>query len=306
MEYFILKPNGEQTGTFSIEQIRAMLEKGVIGPETQYWHEGIEGWRPITRIEESLHFQPPAPTAQPSTKPQPLKFPPTSRAVLRPYSTLKKSSGPLVQPGTTQTRPPTRKLVPNPVQNQTPSQPKTSARTEPIRAEPAPPVVVKKRRILNWVLYAVSVVVVALAIDYGEPLLQTATHLFQSEITLNSNETYVLLNPAEIKSFTNDMRNFPPLDNLRHQMEQATDPASRAGLALAVQKSALFHANEVEQRYLAMRKAERIPSGTYKVLKRFDDQGNPTLFPRGTSIWYAISYQGQTVYAHKAADTPTP
>jgi hypothetical protein len=304
MEYFILKPNGEQTGTFSIEQIRAMLEQGVIGPATKYWHEGIEGWRPIDRIEESLNFQPSAPTAQKSVPAQPAKLPVNSRAILRPNSLLKKSS-PISRPvETVSYTPPRPEAPPSPTRKEIPPQPILGPEPARTQIEPAAPVVIKKRRVIDWIIYAASVAVVALAIDFGGPLVHTISDLFRSDVTLKSDETYVLLDQAAIKPFSDDMRNFPALEALRHQMEQATDPGARARLDLALQKATTFHTNEVEQRYLGMRKAELIEPGAYQVLKRFDDQGNATSARTGPSIWYAISYQGQTVYAHKAADSP--
>ena len=81
MEYFILKPDGEQTGTFSIDQIRAMLNSGHIGPDTRYWHEGISDWQPIDRIEESVNFPEPARTSRTRRRtPCPRPLPPRSAA----------------------------------------------------------------------------------------------------------------------------------------------------------------------------------------------------------------------------------
>ncbi len=309
MEYFILKPNGEQTGTFSIEEIRAMLEKGVIGPDTQYWHEGIDSWRPVTRIEESLNFQLPAPDSQKTTPPQPRKLPLSSREVLRPDASLKKSSRAIASSVTPELRPATQKLepklfeapVPPPTENS--AVPEPSAQPEAIRYEAAAPIA-KKSRLLQGFLYTASVVVLALALDYGGPLLHKVSDLFQSEVTLNNDETFVLLDPAQIKPYLDDMQNFPPLDHLRHQLAQTTDLSERTNLQLGIQKSETMHTNEIQQRYLAMHKAERLTPGVYKVVKRYDADGNLTTLRADASTWYAISTQGLTVYARKSSETP--
>src|ERR1700733_312339 len=70
MEYFLIKPNGEQTGTYSIEQVKTMLAAGYIGKDTRYWHEGITEWLPVSRIDESLKFVPPEPEASTTIPPQ--------------------------------------------------------------------------------------------------------------------------------------------------------------------------------------------------------------------------------------------
>ncbi len=93
MEYFILKPDGEQTGTYSLEQVRSMLNSGFIGTDARYWHEGIADWQPIDQIEESINFPEPDPH-QLHAPPPPRKWTGSlARAI--PSPNQKRKSGPI-------------------------------------------------------------------------------------------------------------------------------------------------------------------------------------------------------------------
>ena len=46
MHYFIFN-NGEKSGPFTLEQLLAVANKGEMAPDLQYWHEGMDDWKPI-------------------------------------------------------------------------------------------------------------------------------------------------------------------------------------------------------------------------------------------------------------------
>lgn len=42
--------NGQQTGPFSIEQLKAMAASGELGPADLVWKEGMAGWEPASNV----------------------------------------------------------------------------------------------------------------------------------------------------------------------------------------------------------------------------------------------------------------
>ncbi len=42
--------NNEQAGPFTPEQIQGMIASGSVAPDTVGWHEGLEGWMPVSEI----------------------------------------------------------------------------------------------------------------------------------------------------------------------------------------------------------------------------------------------------------------
>jgi len=303
MDYFILKPDGEQTGTYSIEQIRDMLATGFIGSDTRYWHEGITEWRPIDRIEESLDLQPPVPTAQEVAAARPQKLPVASRLIKRPDPLRQKSH---VSPGpsTKVEDQPSAPAVPAflPSQNESPASPDIPREAGPARTQPTDAARPKGRRLLGWVLYMINVTLVALAIDYGGPAVHYVWDLLQTKVTLTAS-TYALVDRSKLKTFVDEMQNRSMIEGVQHQIELTTDPKSRAWLQAALERDSARHVQDVQQHYLQSSEAEFIDPGIYRVLDYFDDKGVSTGHHDKNLVWTAISYQGQTVYLFMAADS---
>lgn len=66
MDYY-LHQNGEQSGPFTEDQIRSMLECGAVDPTDIIWHEGLSEWQPIETVL-SLPIDPQA--VPPATTPK--------------------------------------------------------------------------------------------------------------------------------------------------------------------------------------------------------------------------------------------
>jgi len=299
MDYFLLKPNGELTGTFSIQQVRTMLGTGFIGPDVRYWHEGITEWRPIGRIEESVHFQPPVPATPESVSFQPLKLPAASRVVLRPNHMVEKTSSPPVQSKTVSAPIPAVPEV-SPHQNEPPA-----AQDIPRKAEPAPSPLPeagrpRDKRVLHRIFYVIHVTLMALAIDYAGPVLHYVSDFFQNKITVTGNDTYALVDQSLLKSFTDDIQNAPDAEAPPPPTGLAADPNSPVWSQIGQEKASALHADEVRQRYLRMGKAEFIDPGTYRVLDYLDEKGDSTNPSDANPGWIAIVYKDQTVYVLKS------
>ena len=296
MEYFLLKPqSGELTGTFSIEQVRDMLSKGVLDPDTRYWHEGIPEWRPVDQIEESLHFQPSATTSPPSGPSHPPVFAPTSRAVVRPDPAQQQRSFKL-PPETKKpaefvpsivTLPPIRRdevPVPDP---------------PPAVVEPVAAIRARGNAFIGWLVYILNVTVVALAIDYAGPAMHYLAQLHQTNVTLTSSDTYAIVDQSAIKPFADDLRNSPAADSLQQKIDKTTDPFALSSLKIGLEKENARHIEEVKQRYLSMGKAEIIQPGAYRLIDYKDDKGVSVSPQAGNPFLIAILYKDQTVYAWK-------
>ena len=50
MDYYILNPDGERAGPYSIDQVRAMWANDRVTLGTLYWTEGLDEWRPLSEI----------------------------------------------------------------------------------------------------------------------------------------------------------------------------------------------------------------------------------------------------------------
>ncbi len=74
--YFLLKGD-EQSGPFTIGQLRSMWQSGSITAQTQYWFEGAPEWRPLINILRLL--EPESALTKPTTSP--LQRPPSIRIV---------------------------------------------------------------------------------------------------------------------------------------------------------------------------------------------------------------------------------
>jgi hypothetical protein len=64
MQIYIAK-SGQQTGPFSIEQLKSMLNSGMIALNDSAWHDGLVAWQPLHQV---LNIAPPTP--QPPAIPQ--------------------------------------------------------------------------------------------------------------------------------------------------------------------------------------------------------------------------------------------
>jgi len=71
--------NGQQTGPFTIEQIRAAIASGSVKPDNLAWHDGLPNWTPLSSISEIQGAAPPP-------VPIPASMPPI------PYSTANATS----------------------------------------------------------------------------------------------------------------------------------------------------------------------------------------------------------------------
>jgi hypothetical protein len=254
VEYFLLKANGEQTGTYSVDQVKAMLASGYIEQNTLYWKEGMTGWRSVTRIDEPID-----PSEILTTTPE------TIRTVKIP-------------------KPP------------------------PAPSKPLP----------TWLFYAVPVALITLVLvtssgniptdsttpDTTSPKVSVPveTHPSLGKITLAGKNTYVLLEQPTIKSFEADMKNSPVVTELRHRIQQTTDPLSLQSLTIGVNNEQARHFETIEQQYLRNRQAQIIPPDTYDIVGFLDENGDTTS-SRKSSGWVAITYNGFTVYACENFDS---
>jgi hypothetical protein len=317
MDYFILKPDGEQTGTFSIDQIRAMLNSGYIGLDTRYWHEGISDWQPIERIEESLNFPEPSPAAvhpmppSPSTRlsgslaraiPSPHQQKRAAPSVLAgaPVILPEKPTGPDIPKRNGEVPAPVAWVEPHPIPELSPT-PETVAAALPIAA-PLPAAVPAKTALpIGYFLYAFPVLVLALAIIAAIVASRHPARSPLSKVILTGKNIYVLLDQASIKPFEDDMRNSPVAESLKRQVGQSTDPVFIQRINIGLAKETASHSGEITQQYLKDGKAEFIEPGTYSTLAYFDDSGVITV-PRAGEPWVAITYHGNIVYAYQGTD----
>jgi hypothetical protein len=299
MEYFLLKPDGEQMGTFSIEQVRTMLNTGFIDRDTRYWHEGATEWIPVDRIDESLQFEPPARAPVATVPPQKIAavlkaVPPPSPKQEIPHATpvqvIKGEYHPIVL----------RPTVSIPLEAPAESVPKTDP--EPVARVPAPIVAPPpRRRFVDWAFYLFQVAILALALNYAVPAFHYVSELFTRKITLAASENYVLLSLATIPSFADDMQNSPIAQSLQLQIERTTDPDILLRLKIGLVKERARHIDEVEQRYLQDGSAEIIPPGSYKLLDYLDAKGHLVTAGSGQIAWAVISDQNRTLYAYLAS-----
>jgi hypothetical protein len=312
MEYFILKPDGEQTGTFSIDQIRSMLNSGYIGLDTRYWHEGIADWQPIDRIEESVNFPEPSPD-EPHPAPPPARRLTGSlaRAIPSPHQQKQRAAS-LTSSKTLPTIsvPP---VVPEPVKVAEIPAPSrhvehpasTNGTPAPATAEsPVAPIVARppRRPLLTWAqARTLSTLLLALAIIATIVASRHPAKSPLSKVTLTSRNDYVLVDQAAIKPFEDDMRNSSVAQSLQGQIRAMSDPLILQKLNIGLQQETGRHAGEVTQQYLHSGKAEVIEPGTYSTVAFLDDNGVLTA-PRTGAPWVAILYKGNIVYAYQGAD----
>lgn len=305
MEYFLIKPDGETTGTFSIEQVRAMLNAGFIGPDTRYWHEGISDWQPIDRIEESLNFEPPPKEEARAIPSQ--RIAQVLKSVPPPSTKLERVKGPHSQPLPTPTRAENWSYNP-------PSVPASEGADHPdvevygpaegLGAEPhaAPGPAARRTGLAKKISYVLLGAAIALAIDRGPSLVAAISDALATKVTLSGTDTFVLLDPATIKSFHQDIENSPTIDALQQQLAHTAEPMAQQRLRIGIDTERSRHTDEVRQQYLRSNSAQYIDAGTYRVLNSYDEDGNPTTMAKDQPAWVAVPYHGHTVYAFKAAE----
>lgn len=310
MEYFLIKPNGEQTGTYSIEQVKAMLAAGYIGKDTRYWHEGITEWQPIDRIEESLKFVPPTPAPSEAVPAQ--KVAAVLKAVPPPATKIqptKKGKGKQRKPESpsipTQPAAPTAPTTPrvaSPISNEATPASEVTTPEAPVTAQPASKTPLKIQRLVERLLCVALGAVLIFAVLRGPEIAHYIADKFTDKITLTDTDNFVLLDAATIKSFTQDMQSSPIVDTLENQIAQTTDPVALERLKIGVEKENSRHADEIRQQYLRANSALNIDPGAYRILAYYDDQGAPA--PRkDQAVWVAIPFRDQTVYALKPTDS---
>jgi len=299
MDYFLIKPNGEQTGTYTIEQVRAMLAAGYIGKDTRYWHEGITEWQPIGRIEESLQFVPPAPVLK--AIPPPATRIETSK---KGKAKQRKPEGPSV-PATP--IPPTTRIPKRSGSPPITEQPLTGERaTHDVSVAPhaAPKTSSKIPPLFERLLCLILGALLMLAVLRGPALLRYISDKFADKVVLTDSNNFVLLDALTIKPFTQAMQSSPMVASLQNQITQTTDPIALDRLKIGVKNENSRHADEIQQQYLRANTALKIAPGTYHVHAYYDDQGAPTTPHKDQAVWVAIPYRNQTVYALRAAEAP--
>jgi hypothetical protein len=317
MEYFLLKSDGEQSGTYSIEQIRKMLKEGFIGHDVRYWHDGIAEWQPIDRIEESVNFRPPEPEPAPFVSnqskkagiPRAASAPPPATKLERavPGTPQKRVANPYTprrEPAPATTGPAVSyPTVPEPTVTQIePGEPEDKAVPEVEQPAPAPAHAPQNpaRRAFDYILNALPISLVAVAIAIAVQN-RNAPDSPLGRITLAAGTTYVLYDQASIKPFEDELRESDVAQSLQNQMAQATDPAAAQRLAVSAEKERANHVSTVCQEYIQNNKAAFIDAGTYTALAYFDNNGT-LIQPREGDAWVAINYNDRIVFVYKGAD----
>jgi len=308
MEYFLIKPNGEQTGTYSIEQVKTMLAAGYIGKDTRYWHEGITEWLPVSRIDESLKFVPPAPESSNTIPPQKVAavlkaIPPPATKIetsKKGKSKQRKSAGPSL-PAAPTSPAPTRSESP-PIKEEVPGGEVTTPAV-PVAAQPAPAPPPKIPRLVERFLWVTLGALLMFAVLRGPALAAYISDKLADKIILTDTDNFVLLDAATIKSFTQDMQSSPMVESLKNQIAQTTDPVALERLKIGVENENSRHADEVRQQYLRANNALKVDPGTYRILAYYDDQGVVTNPRKDQAVWVAVPYRDQTVYALRPAES---
>jgi len=323
MEYFILKPDGEQTGTYSIEQVRAMLNSGFIDEGARYWHEGVSDWQPIERIEESINYPEPDPH-QPHAPPAPRKWTGSlARAIPSPYQ-QKRKSGPIdvasqpatppapavpapIRPAAEIPTPTLRIEMPPPANGATaheatPSEPAfTRAQAVAVapRAEP-------RRRFRLPLpsaaqICAVGLILLTAAIIAAIVASRHPAKSALSEITITLRNDCVLTDQTAIKPFDDDMRHSPAIAQLKNLIAKSTDTAFVQTANIGLQQAIVKHETDVTHDYVQNGKAEIIEAGAYRTVAYLDDNGALVVAHAGAP-WAAILYKGAIVYAYIGSD----
>jgi hypothetical protein len=315
MEYFILKPDGEQTGTFSLEQIRDMLKTGFIGLDTRYWHEGIPDWQPVERLEGSVYFPEPDPT-QPKALPPPHKWSGSlARAIPSPHQ-IKKPSGPIML-GAEPTTVPAASAAPAIPAVPAPQRPATAVTTSAPRTESTvyaraaadthvEKAVSPRRR--SWLprpsaaqicavaLILLTAAIVTAIVESRHPAKSPLSH-----VTISLHNNCVLTTQTAIKPIEVDMADAPVIARLRDVIDKSTNAAFKQSADVGLYDEIEKHEREVTQKYLDDGQAQFVAPGIYDAVAYLDDNGN--LIPaRAGDPWAAFTYRGAVVYTYLGDD----
>jgi hypothetical protein len=322
MEYFILKPDGEATGTYSLEQIRDMLKTGFIGLDTCYWHEGIPDWQPIERIEGSVHVPEPHPD-QPKALPPPHKWSGSlARAIPSPYQ-VRKPSGPIVpgtDPAPSRTTATTLAVPAVPV----PHRPATAVPTSAPRtdssvharaaatnghaaAETRGENAVSPRR-RSWLprpsaarVCAVALILLTAAIVTALVESRHPAKSPLSRVTVSLHNNCVLTSQTAIKPLEADMADAPVVARLRDIIAKSTSAAFKQSAEVGLRDEIEKHEREVTQKYLDDGRAQFVAPGLYDAVAYLDDNGELVPAHRGDP-WAAFTYRGAVVYTYLGSD----
>jgi hypothetical protein len=314
MEYFILKPDGE-TGTYSLDQVRSMLNSGIIGPEARYWHEGISDWQPVERIEESINFPEPDPHV-PQTPPPHKWSGSLARAIPSPYQ---QKRPPIAGPSAPAA--PAAPSVPEPVRaaaeiptsslrleipphTNGSAAPASAAREIARATEPQRPVRRRRFRLPRpsaAQVNAITTTFLALAVLAAVIASRHPARSAFSRVTLLSHDNCVLLSQADIKPLEDAMHNAPVVARLKGIIATSTDSAFVRAASAGLQDEIAKHETEVTQHYTQVGKAEVIPTGPYDAVAYFDDNGALIIAHAGAP-WVALRYGNGIVYAYLGND----
>ena len=331
MDYFILKPDGEQSGTYSIDQVRAMLNSGYIGLDTRYWHEGIADWQPIERIEESTNYPEPDPH-QPHAPPAPQRWTGSLARAIPSPTQLRQKSGPVA----ITTTPATAEVPPAPavpaVLRPAAEIPASTLRVESAPPdsngttthEPAAPTISRERAVAEapraeprepfrfprislpsaTQLCALGLILLVAAIIAAIVASRHPAKSAFSEVTITLHNNCVLTDQTAIRSFGQDMRDQRhsiAIARLKDLVAKSTDPAFIQTAGVSLQQAILKYETGVTRDYVQDGKAEIIEPGTYHTVAFFDDKGILVVAHAGAA-WAAILYNGKVVYAYLGGD----
>jgi hypothetical protein len=316
MEYFILKPDGEQTGTFSLDQIRSMLNSGYIGPDTQYWHEGMSDWQSVDHIEDSVNFPEPDPRVQHA--PPPHKWTGSLARAIRSPQQQKRS--PVVEPDTPKApaapavpepHRPAAEIPPSALRLETAPHtngvhaPETVTRESARAAAPEPQRAPRRRfrlpRPSAAQLYAAGSILLAVAILAAVIASRHPAHSALSRVTILSRNACVLTDQTAIKTLEDDMHNSPVITRLKGIIATSTDGAFVQTASNGLKDEIVKHEVEVTQKYMQAGKVEIIEPGAYNAVAYFDDTGALVIAHEGAP-WVAIRSNGAIVYAYLGND----
>jgi len=325
MEYFILKPDGEQTGTYSIEQVRAMLNSGFIDANCRYWHEGIVDWQPIDRLEESVNYPEPDPHQPHAPPPAPQKWTGSLARAIPSPNQLRQKSGPvaIVTSSTPSTpEPPAAPAVPSahiPTSSLLPDTPSVTngaaapepdapaisrgrAVAEAPREEPRKPFRIPLPSAVQ--VCALGLILLTAAIIAAIVASRHPAKSGFSEVTVTLHNNCVLTDQAAMRAFGQDMhdqRHSMAIARLKDLIAASTDPAFIQSASTSLQTEILKFETGVARDYVQDGKAQIIEPGTYHTVAYFDDRGNVIPAHAGAP-WVAIQYKDKIVYAYIGAD----
>ena len=333
MEYFILKPDGEQTGTFSLDQVRSMLNSGFLDTSARYWHEGIADWQPIERIEESINYPEPDPH-QLHAPPAPQRWTGSLARAIPSPTQLRQKSGPVALSSTSTPAAPEALAAPVIPAAVHPAAeiPTSTLRVESTPTdsngtpahEPAAPTISRGRAVADaprdeprrpfrlpripmpsaTQICALGLILLVAAIIAAIVASRHPAKSAFSEVTVTLHNNCVLTDQTAIRTFGQDMRDQRhsiSIARLKDLIANSTDPAFIQTAGVSLQEAVLKYETGVTRDYVQDNKAEIIEPGIYHTVAFFDDRGNVVVAHAGAS-WAAIEYKGKVVYAYLGGD----